>query len=117
MTQKYEAARGPHQSIARTAKIPYWRMIVDQSAFPQATLLEHRYRGNGMTNDPYVVEWLSGDSRNPLNFSMSRKVFITVVMALTSLSVSFSSSAYLSPAALIAEDFNTSQEVSLCVSP
>ena len=37
--------------------------------------------------------------------------FITVVMALTSLSVAFSSSAYLTPAALVAKDLRTSEEV------
>jgi hypothetical protein len=98
------------KSESRSQPIPYWRMILDRAVLQPQTL-EHQYRGNGTKDDPYVVEWLPGDSRNPFNFSMAKKIFITIVMAMTSLSVSFSSSAYLSPAVLIAQDLRTTEEV------
>jgi len=93
-------------------EISYWDLLLDQAVLPQS-ILEHRYRGDGTGESPYVVEWLPSDPRNPFGFSMARKVFITLVIALASLSVSFSSSAYLTPAALIAEDFETTTEVSI----
>jgi hypothetical protein len=93
-------------------KISHWHLLLDQVVLPQS-ILDHRYRGDGTGESPYVVEWLPSDPRNPFGFSMARKVFITLVIALASLSVSFSSSAYLTPAALIAEHFETTTEVSV----
>ncbi|KAI0401428.1 MFS general substrate transporter [Xylaria palmicola] len=113
MTQNDNSARtaiSPCSNKRIEERIPYWHLLFDQAVLPKS-ILDHQYRGGGTEESPYVVEWLSGDPRNPFGFPMTRKVFITLVMALASLSVSFSSSAYLTPAALIAKDFETTQEV------
>ncbi|KAI1419991.1 MFS general substrate transporter [Xylaria sp. FL1777] len=105
-----EAVRVVQSNEQRMEKIPHWHLIINQAVLSKS-ILDHKYRGTGTEEDPYVVEWLPRDPRNPFGFSMGKKVFITIVMALSSLSVSFSSSAYLSPAALIAQDLKTTQEV------
>ncbi|KAI1356410.1 MFS general substrate transporter [Xylaria sp. FL0043] len=108
--QAMQTALSPYNSRQEIGKIPYWDLLLNQAALPRS-VLDHKHRGDGTRESPYVIEWLPGDPRNPFGFSMARKVFITLVVALASLSVSFSSSAYLTPATLIAKDFQTTQEV------
>ncbi|KAJ5116937.1 MFS general substrate transporter [Penicillium angulare] len=90
--------------------LSYWRLLFDQGAVDQTTFT-HRYRGSGTISDPYVIEWPPGDSRNPFNWTLPRKVLITFVLGLTSLSVAFSGSAYMSPEAELGTYFNTTSEM------
>lgn len=90
--------------------LPYWKLLFDQGAVNQAAF-DHSYRGNGTTSDPYIIEWPPGDARNPFNWSLYRKVLVTLVLGFTSLSVAFAGSAYMSPAAELEAYFNTSTEM------
>lgn len=87
--------------------IPHWRLILDHGAIQDA-VLQHKHRGSGTQEDPYVAEWLLGDIRNPLNWTMSRKLGILIVLAMSSLSVAYSSSAYMSGAPQLEEEFQAS---------
>jgi hypothetical protein len=73
------------------AKLNTWRIIRDK-AWVTPEVLEHRLLGSGTDADPYLVTWLPGDIRNPMNFSPRRKWTLAWIGALTVFGVSFSSS-------------------------
>ncbi|PPQ86304.1 hypothetical protein CVT24_006487, partial [Panaeolus cyanescens] len=52
------------------------------------------YQGQGSLNDPYVVEWEMNDPEDPYNWDTSFKWLITAQLALSTFTVSFSSSVY-----------------------
>ena len=61
--------------------------------------------------DPYNVEFVPSDPRNPLRFSMFRKWAITLMIAFALLAVSFTSSVYSGGVVEIIEEFHCSEEV------
>ncbi|KAL3441978.1 major facilitator superfamily domain-containing protein [Aspergillus insuetus] len=75
------------------SNISFWRLLSDQGILTQA-VLHYEYPGLGVESDPYVVNWLEDDLRNPMNFSTRRKVSMTLATAFATLVVSLSSSAY-----------------------
>ncbi|KAF7880955.1 uncharacterized protein EAF02_006846 [Botrytis sinoallii] len=91
-------------------KARHWELVFDQiHVTPE--VLNYPYRGSGTEQDPYVVEFIPGDRRNPLNFTMLKKWTITLLLAFATLAVSFVSSAYTGGVKQIIEDFNVSTEV------
>ncbi|KAI4175557.1 MAG: hypothetical protein LQ343_001548 [Gyalolechia ehrenbergii] len=74
---------------------------------------QHRYVGAGTEDDPYVVEFLPNDPRNPMGFSMVKKWTITLLVAGVTLAVAFCSSAYSGGIAQTVKEFHTSQEVAV----
>ncbi|KAI1623162.1 putative MFS multidrug transporter [Exophiala viscosa] len=84
---------------------------------PRATdfsaIIQARYRGSGTPEDPYIVQWLGHDPTNPKNWSMRRKIAITMVASLMTLCVSLASSAYTGAAREIIGEFHCSEEVFL----
>ncbi|KAF7897275.1 hypothetical protein EAF00_005503 [Botryotinia globosa] len=91
-------------------KARHWELVFDQiHVTPE--VLNYPYRGSGTEQDPYVVEYIPGDRRNPLNFTMLKKWTITLLLAFATLAVSFVSSAYTGGVEQIIEDFNVSTEV------
>ena len=71
----------------------------------------HHYAGLGTEDNPYVVEFLPNDPRNPMEFSMVRKWTITILVAFVTLAVAFVSSAYSGGIVEIVKEFDTSEEV------
>ncbi len=51
----------------------------------------HEYHGNGTLDDPFVIDWIPEDPKNPLEFPTWLKWVITFIMSLATLSVSLSS--------------------------
>ncbi|KAF7937384.1 uncharacterized protein EAE98_001698 [Botrytis deweyae] len=91
-------------------KARHWELVFDQiHVTPE--VLNYPYRGSGTEQDPYVVEFIPGDRRNPLNFTMLKKWTITLLLAFATLAVSFVSSAYTGGVKQIIEEFNVSTEV------
>ena len=88
----------------------YWRVVASHSLVTPEVLHYH-YDGSGTTKDPYNVEFIPRDPRNPLGFSMFKKWTITVLMAFATLAVSFASSAYSGGVAEIVQEFKCSEEV------
>ncbi|TWU70638.1 hypothetical protein ED733_000411 [Metarhizium rileyi] len=91
-------------------KIPYWRLIIDQAGVTH-DVLHHKYPGSGTEEDPYLVQWIPNDPRNAMNFSSSKKWFITIVAAIATLAVSLVSSAYTGGIRQIIIQFEVSQIV------
>ncbi|KAK3938462.1 major facilitator superfamily domain-containing protein [Diplogelasinospora grovesii] len=69
------------------------------------------YDGQGTVSDPYVVEFVHGDPHNPMNFSESRKWFITSIVTLSVFAVTLTSSAYSASAHQITAEFDASSEL------
>lgn len=61
-------------------KCSHWRLVFDQTHVTKE-VLEWNYRGSGTENDPYVVEYIDNDRRNPMLWTDTKKWMITVLVA------------------------------------
>jgi multidrug resistance protein len=73
--------------------------------------VDHEYAGSGTEDDPYVVQWMPKDFRNPLQLSTFMKWSITLVAALETLVVALVSSAYTGGIVQIEEQFLVTTEI------
>lgn len=94
----------------RSSKIPYWRLLVDQGAVTQA-VIEYPYLGSGTEDDPFIVEWIPNDPRNPMLLKMSTKWAYTITVAFATLGVSLASSAYAGGIEEVLTSFGVGEEV------
>ncbi|KAJ5117012.1 Major facilitator superfamily multidrug transporter mdrA [Penicillium angulare] len=91
--------------------VPFWRLVTDPGVVTQE-VVDHTYAGAGTEDDPYVVQWMPKDFRNPLQLSLSIKWTVTMVAAMETLVVALVSSAYTGGIAQIEESFQTTTEIS-----
>jgi sugar phosphate permease len=91
-------------------KISHWRLVRDP-ALVTNRVLNHHYQGSGTDADPYLVEFIENDPRNPMLFPQWKKWLITIDMAIATLAVAFVSSAYTGGVAQLLEQFRVSSEV------
>lgn len=91
-------------------KVSHWRLVKDHAVITPA-VLDHRYQGSGTAQDPYLVEFIPHDPRNPMGFSPLKKWAITIVMAIATLAVAFASSAYSGGIRELMIEFHASQEL------
>lgn len=91
-------------------KVPHWRLVASQSLVTEE-VLNHHYKGSGTEENPYVVEFIPNDPRNPMNFPEWKKWFLTVSVAVATLAVAFVSTAYTASITQVIEEFHCSQEV------
>ncbi|KAL9031942.1 MAG: hypothetical protein Q9196_000076 [Gyalolechia fulgens] len=109
------------ESSRKSKPPPYFHIVASQYADPSvpnsslvtSEVRSHHYFGAGTEDDPYVVDFLPDDPRNPMGFSMVRKWTITLLVAVVTLAVAFCSSAYSGGIAQIVREFHTSQEVAV----
>ncbi|KAL1963875.1 hypothetical protein VTN77DRAFT_7681 [Rasamsonia byssochlamydoides] len=94
----------------KQTRIPYWRMIFDQAGVTPE-VANYPYSGSGTEEDPYVIQWIPNDPRNPMLFSAVTKWFITMLVAFATLAVALVSSAYTGGILEIMEQFHIGQEV------
>ncbi|QSZ30605.1 hypothetical protein DSL72_000162 [Monilinia vaccinii-corymbosi] len=92
------------------SKARHWELVFDQTHVTPE-VLNHPYKGSGTEQDPYVVEYIPNDRRNPLNFTKLKKWTITLLLAWATLAVAFASSAYTGGVYHILKTFNVSTEV------
>ncbi|CAN9284507.1 unnamed protein product [Alternaria alternata] len=55
-------------------------------------LTDVEYKGSGIENDPFIVDWMLRDSVNPLEFTSNRKWGFAFISSISALSVAFASS-------------------------
>jgi hypothetical protein len=80
-------------------------------------VLHHQYKGSGTEDDPYAVDFIPHDPRNPMLFGGLKRWSITALLGLATLAVSFSSSVYSGGVEEIIEYFQCTQvEATLGVS-
>lgn len=107
------AQHHPKDSKASEDQIQYvshWKLVTSQTLVTDA-VRHHKYHGSGTDHDPYVVEFIPNDPRNPLLFPQWKKWMITVLVAFATLAVAFVSSAYSGGVEQIAAEFGASNEV------
>lgn len=90
---------------------PSHLQIVASHSLVTEAVLSHDYEGSGTEEDPYVVEFIPDDPRDPMGFSMLKKWTLTVLVAFATLAVSFVSSAYTGGVREILMQFRVSTEV------
>ena len=91
-------------------KVSHWRIVADH-AVVTPRVLSYTYQGSGTEQNPYLVEFIPDDPRNPMNFPRWKKWFITVIMAFATLAVAFASAAYTGGLKQILAEFGASQEI------
>jgi multidrug resistance protein len=91
-------------------QIPHWRILTDQGVVTPE-IIDYPYVGSGTEEDPYVVEWIPNDPRNPMEFSTTLKWMYTVTVAFATFAVSLSSSAYAGSINEVVTDLGASEEV------
>ncbi|KAE9369873.1 MFS general substrate transporter [Stipitochalara longipes BDJ] len=69
------------------------------------------YAGKGTADEPYVIDYLQNDSEDALAFPMQRKWAIAVLQSMSTLAVTFASSAYASGIEGVKRHFDVSGEV------
>ena len=73
--------------------ISWWKLLTAQDILTK-DIVDYDYEGAGTEDDPYVVEWIENDPRNPMLWGYGRKWAMCISMAFATLVVSFCSSAY-----------------------
>lgn len=91
-------------------QIPHFRQVLSKSGIT-SEVRDWQYDGSGTAEDPYVVEWIENDPRNPMLYAESKKWALTFVVALVTLAVAFISSAYSGGIQDIIREFQCSQIV------
>ncbi|KAI9880870.1 MAG: MFS siderochrome iron transporter 1 [Pleopsidium flavum] len=91
-------------------RVPHWRIVASHSLLT-TEVLNYGYAGSGTEKDPYLVEFIPDDPRNPMLFPMWKKWTLTILVAVATLAVAFVSSAYTGGISQIIEQFGASQEV------
>jgi hypothetical protein len=71
----------------------------------------HKYSGQGTVEDPFVVEWLENDPRNPMLFNDALKWLWTMLCAFSTFAVAFTTSAYTAAPNEVLKEFQVSHEV------
>ena len=96
--------------LVRPTKIPYWRLVADKAGVT-LEVEQYLYPGSGTEDDPFLVQWIPNDPRNPMLFSPSMKWFLTLVVAIATLAVALISSAYTGGMAEMMAELHMGQEV------
>ncbi|KAF3131574.1 hypothetical protein TWF703_007585 [Orbilia oligospora] len=92
--------------------ISYWSFITDQGVLTDR-IISHKFLGSGTDEDPYLVEYIPEDPRDPMLFAPWTKWTITMVVAFATLAIAFVSSAYSGGIQQIKEEFNCSNIVAI----
>ncbi|KAI3318550.1 MFS transporter [Xylariaceae sp. AK1471] len=68
------------------------------------------YKGYGLPEDPFLVEFTPGDANNPFNWSKTKKWLITALATIAVFAVTLTSSAYSSSREQVLKDLNGNNE-------
>ncbi|KAF2131402.1 MFS general substrate transporter [Dothidotthia symphoricarpi CBS 119687] len=90
--------------------ISHWKMITDQGVVTNE-IVNWEYEGTGTEEDPFVVEWIENDPRNPMTWAKTKKWILALCVANSVLVVSFCSSAFSGGITQIMAEFNVSQTI------
>ncbi|KAJ5340897.1 hypothetical protein N7541_010021 [Penicillium brevicompactum] len=91
-------------------RIPLYQLVLSQDTVTD-DVLNHEWDGSGREQDPYLVEWLLEDSRDPHQMQNWLKMTITILQAASFLSITFASSALSAANPQIQESFGASDEL------
>lgn len=94
----------------RSPSIPYLKLLLDQG-YLTPSIIHHPYPGTGTEADPYLVEWIDNDPRNPMLFSDVRKWVWTLLESLATFAVALTTSAYSAAAVPLIDEFQVGREL------
>ncbi|KUI62879.1 putative transporter mfs2 [Cytospora mali] len=92
--------------------VSHFKIVFDQAGVTRDAL-EWRYPGEGTEEHPYAVDFLPCDPFNPQGWGAGKKWFITILSAISTLAVTFVSSAFQGGLPYIIEEFQVSTELSI----
>ena len=110
MEKETQAGRSNQDVESGREGISHWSLILDQGVVTKE-VENWEYEGEGTEDDPYVVEWIENDARNPMTWSKTKKWIMALAVANSVLVVSFCSSAFSGGIVQIMMEFSVSQEV------
>ncbi|KAJ5781133.1 hypothetical protein N7457_006293 [Penicillium paradoxum] len=90
--------------------IPLYQLVLSQDIITE-DVLRHKWEGNGTERDPYLVDWLHEDARDPHQMPDWLKWSITLLQAASFLSITFASSSLSAANPQIQEEFGASTEL------
>ncbi|KAI1654523.1 MFS general substrate transporter [Daldinia decipiens] len=93
-------------------KLSYWHRQFDLPGVTPA-VMEWKYRGSGTTDDPFIVDFLPDDPKNPVKFSTAKKWGITALQAIAVLAVTFVSTAYSGGIGEVVREFRVDEEIAI----
>lgn len=90
--------------------LSYFNLLTSHSGLTRQ-VLTHPYPGDGTLSSPLEITFIASDPRNPLNFPLSRKIWITLIVGFATMIVSFTSSAYIGSVDRVEEGLGVGDEV------
>ncbi|KAL6251814.1 hypothetical protein RBB50_002024 [Rhinocladiella similis] len=109
-TDTNEANDVESQKADTHQKLSHWRMVLSPAGITD-DVVNYQYKGAGTTEDPFLVEYIPFDQRNPMEWPDWKKWVITLTVAFATLAVSLVASAYSAAIPQIIEEFGCSEEV------
>jgi MFS family permease len=91
-------------------RLPLYQLVLLQDTITD-DVLRHQWEGSGTEEDPYLVDWLAEDSRDPHQMQDRLKWSITLLQAASFLSITFASSALSAAYPQIQKEFGVSTEL------
>jgi MFS family permease len=101
-----------HSFHTERTKVSHFKLVLSQTLM-SPEVVDHVYPGSGSDEDPYLVDWLPDDVKDPYGISKGIKWWITVIMSFGTLAISLSSSVFSSALPQIQADFHVSAELSI----
>jgi hypothetical protein len=92
--------------------VSHFKLVWDQAAVT-SSVLNHNYPGHGTTESPYIVDFLSDDAHNPLQFPVWKKWMITILQAIATLAVAFVSTAFSGGIKEVIMTFKVNTEIAI----
>ncbi|KAI1409541.1 polyamine transporter 1 [Hypoxylon sp. FL1857] len=93
-------------------ELSYFQRQFDQTGVTPA-VLSWKYRGQGTHDDPFIVDFIPDDPKNPMKFSETKKWSITALQAIAVLAVTFVSTAYSGGMSEVVKEFHISEEIGI----
>ncbi|KAK6834298.1 Major facilitator superfamily domain- general substrate transporter [Apiospora arundinis] len=82
----------------------HFKLLLDQGGVTPE-VIAWRWSGNGTEEDPYLVDYMDHDPKNPMKFSQVKRWSIMMVQAVAVLAVAFASTAYSAGVVEIIKEF------------
>jgi hypothetical protein len=101
-----------HDSESQTSskRFPYL-LLMWHHGHVDERITSHKYSGLGTAEEPFVVDWLENDPRNPMLFNDALKWLWTMLCAFSTFAVAFTTSAYTAAPNEMLQEFHVSHEV------
>ncbi|KAK8136637.1 hypothetical protein PG984_004577 [Apiospora sp. TS-2023a] len=91
-------------SSSRSPIASHFKLLLDQGGVTPE-VIAWRWAGNGTEEDPYLVDYMDNDPKNPMKFSKVKRWSILMVQAVAVLAVAFVSTAYSGGVVEIIKEF------------